>query len=429
MNISSKSTAPHTLEVTIELGEGEIQQARARVLARAAQGMSVKGFRPGKAPMETVEKMVDPAALEAESVQDAIEDSFGKAAEQEKWDVRSAGQVKIVSQTAGAVSFSVQVNLWPTCELPDLSKIVASTKDVEVSDKEIADALDTMANMRATFLDKTGTVAQGDRVEIDIDATMNGVALEAGKARAMALVVGGESFIPGFEDRLVGLACDMPSTFDLTMPADWHDQALAGNVVTFTVTVRKIQAVLKPGIDDAFATSMGQFTSLAQLQDSVRDRMSHEKADRERSRVRSALLESVIDATTIDVPDDMRDAELEAMLSRFRHDLASRGMDLAMYLASIKKTEEELRTQWKPQAVRQVKAGIVLRTLQRNHKIGVEPAELEEAVSALMSQSLAQGRSMPESMDPDTLRQYVYERLATERTLMTLERLCSVTKE
>ncbi len=429
MNISSKSTAPHTLEVTIELGEGEIQQARMRVLARAAQGMSVEGFRPGKAPVETVEKMVDPAALEAESIQDAIEDSFGKAAEQEKWDVRSAGQVKIINKTADAVSFSVQVNLWPTCELPDLSKIVASTKDVEVSDKEIADALDTMANMRATFLDKTGTVAQGDRVEIDIDATTKGVALEAGKARAMALVVGGESFIPGFEDRLVGLACDMPSTFDLTMPADWHDQALAGNVVTFTVTVRKIQAVLKPGIDDAFAASMGQFASLADLQASVRDRISHEKADRERSRVRSALLESVIDATTIDVPDDMRDAELEAMMNRFRHDLGSRGMDLAMYLASIKKTEEELRTQWKPQAVRQVKAGIVLRALQRDHKIGVEPAELEEAVSALMSQSLAQGRSMPESMDPDTLRQYVYERLATERTLMTLERLCSVTKE
>ena len=429
MNISSKSTAPHTLEVTIELGEGEIQQARMRVLARAAQGMSVEGFRPGKAPVETVEKMVDPAALEAESIQDAIEDSFGKAAEQEKWDVRSAGQVKIINKTANAVSFSVQVNLWPTCELPDLSKIVASTKDVEVSDKEIADALDTMANMRATFLDKTGTVAQGDRVEIDIDATTNGVALEAGKARAMALVVGGEAFLPGFEDRLVGLACDMPSTFDLTMPADWHDQALAGNVVTFTVTVRKIQAVLKPGIDDAFAASMGQFASLADLQASVRDRISHEKADRERSRVRSALLESVIDATTIDVPDDMRDAELEAMMNRFRHDLGSRGMDLAMYLASIKKTEEELRTQWKPQAVRQVKAGIVLRALQRDHKIGVEPAELEEAVSALMSQSLAQGRSMPESMDPDTLRQYVYERLATERTLMTLERLCSVTKE
>ena len=429
MNISSKSTAPHTLEVTIELGEGEIQQARMRVLARAAQGMSVEGFRPGKAPVETVEKMVDPAALEAESIQDAIEDSFGKAAEQEKWDVRSAGQVKIINKTANAVSFSVQVNLWPTCELPDLSKIVASTKDVEVSDKEIADALDTMANMRATFLDKTGTVAQGDRVEIDIDATTKGVALEAGKARAMALVVGGESFIPGFEDRLVGLACDMPSTFDLTMPADWHYQAFAGNVVTFTVTVRKIQAVLKPGIDDAFAASMGQFASLADLQASVRDRISHEKADRERSRVRSALLESVIDATTIDVPDDMRDAELEAMMNRFRHDLGSRGMDLAMYLASIKKTEEELRTQWKPQAVRQVKAGIVLRALQRDHKIGVEPAELEEAVSALMSQSLAQGRSMPESMDPDTLRQYVYERLATERTLMTLERLCSVTKE
>lgn len=429
MNISSKSTAPHTLEVTIELGEGEIQQARARVLARAAQGMSVEGFRPGKAPIETVEKMVDPAALEAESIQDAIEDSFGKAAEQEKWDVRSAGQVKIISQTAGAVSFSVQVNLWPVCELPDLSKISVATKAVEASEKEVADALDTMANMRATFLDKTGTVAQGDRVEIDIDAAMNGVALEAGKARAMALVVGGESFIPGFEDRLVGLACDMPSTFDLTMPADWHDQALAGNVVTFTVTVRKIQAVLKPSIDDAFAATMGQFTSLAQLQDSVRDRINHEKADRERSRVRSALLESVIDATTIDVPDDMRDAELEAMMNRFRHDLGSRGMDLAMYLASIKKTEEELRTQWKSQAVRQVKAGIVLRTLQRSHKIGVEPAELEEAVSALMSQSLAQGRSMPESMDPDTLRQYVYERLATERTLMTLEHLCTITKE
>jgi trigger factor len=126
--------------------------------------------------------------------------------------VLSAGQVKIIYKTADAVSLSVQVNLWPTCELPDLSKIVASTKDVEVSDKEIADALDTMANMRATFLDKTGTVAQGDRVEIDIDATTKGVALEAGKARAMALVVGGESFIPGFEDRLVGLACDMPST-------------------------------------------------------------------------------------------------------------------------------------------------------------------------------------------------------------------------
>jgi trigger factor len=428
MNISSKPTGPHILEVTIELGEGELREARSRVLARAAQGMKIEGFRPGKAPVGEVEKNLDPQALEAESLQDAIEESFGKAAQEEKWDVRSAGQVKVLSQSPTTATFSVQVNLWPSCELPDLSSISVSSQKVEVSDKEVADALDTMANMRATFLDKTGTVASGDRVEIDIDATMNGVSLESGKARGMALVVGGASFIPGFEERLVGLVCDMPSTFDLAMPADYYESTLAGNVVTFTVTVRKIQAVLKPAIDDTFAASAGAFTTLVELEAAVRDRLSHEKADRERSRVRTALLDAIIDKATIEVPDDMRDAELEAMTNRFRHDLGSRGMDMAMYLASIKKTEEELKVQWRPQAVRQVKAGIVLRTLQRDNHIHIEPPELEEAVSALMAQSMAQGREMPENMDPDTLRQYVYERLATERTLMTLEKLCGTAK-
>jgi trigger factor len=373
MNISSKTTAPHTLEVTIELEAGEVQTARARVVERAAQGMKIEGFRPGKAPMQEVEKALDPHALDAEAIQDAIEEGFSKAAQQEKWDVRSAGQVKILSQSLAGVSYSVQVNLWPTCELPDLSKISVATKESEVSDKEISDAIDTMANMRATFLDKTGTVAKGDRVEIDIDAVMNGAPLESGKARAMALVVGGESFIPGFEDQLIGLSCDTPSTFDLAMPADYYEPTLAGQVVTFTVTVRKIQAVLKPAIDDAFAAAMGSFATLAELQATVRDRLMHEKSDRERSRVRTALLDSIIDATTMDVPDDMREAELEAMMNRFRHDLGSRGMDMAMYLASIKKTEEELRTQWKPRAVRQVKAGLVLRTLQKNNHIHVEP--------------------------------------------------------
>jgi trigger factor len=426
MHIETKTVNPYTLTAHIELDAAELGRYVDEAKKRITREVTVEGFRKGKAPQHLVEKQVQPDVVRSEALELALEGSFSDAVQKESWDVQRTSELKVERNDATGLRYALQIHLWPSFTLPDLSQIQIPAKAVVVSDAEIDEALDTVRNMRATFLDKTGPVTEGDRCEVDFDATVGGVAVEGGSSRNHPLVIGGKNFMPGFEEALVGLATGDTKQFSLNAPADYYEKKLAGKTVDFTVTMRRVQAVLKPAADDAFAASLGSFASLAQLRDSLRDGIAKEKNVKEQQRLRLAIMDAVIEKAAVPAPDDMTKEELDDMIHRFGHDLQERGTDLSMYLARMKKTDEDLRKDWKPEAQRQIRIRLVLREVAKQEKISVSTQELDTALNETVAELIRQGRATEDQTDPQRIRSALMERILTDRTFEYLEKTCAV---
>ncbi len=424
MKTTTTTVSPYALTAHIELEADELKKFIDEAKKRIAQDVTVEGFRKGKAPQHLIEKQVKPEVIGSTALELALEASFSDAVTSEGWDVVRTTDLNVEKNDATGLRYSIQVHLWPKVTLPELADIRIAAKPVDVSAVEIDEALDTVRNMRATFFDKTEPALEGDRCEVDFDAMMNGKLIEGGSSRNHPLVIGGKNFMPGFEEQLVGLAAGETKEFSLTAPDDYYEKTIAGKKVDFSVTMRKVQAVLKPVADDAFAASLGSFASLSDLRTSLRDGLTKEKNAKEQQRLRLAILDAIIEKASVPAPEDQVKSELDDMVHRFGHDLQERGTDLSMYLARMKKTEEDLRRDWTAEAQRQVKIRLVLRETAKTAKIAVSPEELEAMLNQTVAELIRQGQATEEQMDPQRLRSALLERMLTDRTLAYLEKTC-----
>ena len=387
--------------------------------------MTVEGFRKGKAPQHLVDKQLNTEVVRTEALELALEGSFSEAVVQQGWDIIRTTDLKVERNDATGLRYSVQVHLWPQVTLPDLETIKVPRKTIEVSESEIDEGLDTVRNMRATFLDKVEAAMAGDRVEVDFDASMNGTPIEGGSSRNHPLVIGGKSFMPGFEEELTGLKAGESRQFTLTAPADYYEPMLAGKRVDFSVIMRRVQSVLKPAADEAFAKSLGNFTGIEQLRVSLREGIANEKRAKEKQRVRLAILDAIIEKTSVPAPESLVKSELDEMVHRFGHDLQGKGIELSMYLARMKKTEDDLRKDWHAEAKRQVRITLVLRTTAKQKSIVVSPDEVEAALNEAIGELIRQGQMTEDQVDPQRIRNALHERMLTDRTLDFLEGTCA----
>lgn len=425
MNITKKEIDPYTLDARITLERDELGKYISEATEDLSHHVKLDGFRKGKAPKDLVEKQIDPSIIRQEALEHALGDSFTKASQQEGWDVMNTSDLKMLKNDSDGLEYSIHIQLWPTLTLPVIDTIKIERKAIEVSEKEIQEALDTVLNMRATFLDKTGPAAESDRVEVDFDVTLDGKPVEGGQSRNHPLIIGGKNFIPGFEEALVGMTAGDKKQFSLIAPADYYEPKLAGKKLDFDVTLHRVQSVLKPAADDDFAKSLGRFQNLDQLKGNLREGIYSEKNNKERQRLRLAILDAIIAAGDVPVPKDLVKEELDDMVKRFTEDMHGRGIELSMYLARLKKTEDDLRKDWKPEAERQVRIRLVLRQIAKDKSIAVSDEELEDAVKGTITELMQTGQLTENQVDPERIRNALAERILTGKTLDFIEGVCA----
>jgi trigger factor len=413
------------LEATIELDASELSAYVEHATGHMAGHITVPGFRKGKAPKQRAADHMNDAAVREEALQHAMEESFTKAVAQEGWDVSGTTNLNIIRNDTDGLAYTVAVTLWPSVTLPELSTVKVPRKAVVADEKEIEETLETLRGLRATFLDKTGPAAVGDRVEVDFDSAIDGKPLDGGSSRNHPLIIGGKSFMPGFEDNLIGLASGMSNEFSLTAPADYYEPRLAGKQVTFKVTMQRVQAVLKPAADDAFAKTVGEFQDIASLRVSLGEGIRREKEQKERQRVQLEILDAIAAAAKPPVPEHMIARELNDMVARFGRDLERRGLALPMYLARMNTTEEKMKEGWREDARRQVRIALVLRQLAKDRQILVGDDELEATLQAAVAQLAKEGQDV-EQLDLEQLRSVLSERIVRDRLLTFIERECAV---
>ena len=423
MQTTLKEEHPYSIRLTVSLDKEDLAEYVRAAREAARKDLAVDGFRKGNVPDDVAEKHISDDQLREAALQFALEGSFSRAVQEQQWDVAKTEELKVTKNTPEALTYSVLVRVWPTVALADLSQCTVEPKTVSVTEEQVDQGLETLRNMRASFLDKEGPVAEGDRVEIDFSATKDGKAVPGAEGKSHPLVVGGSSFMPGFEEQLIGLRAGDRKEFDLTAPEDYAYPELAGKTLHFTVSVGKVQLVMRPEVNDEFAKSL-KYESEASLRKAVRDSVQAQEAAKERDRIRLAIMDRILGATDVPAPDFLVAEETEMMIRRFESDLATKGLGLDLYLARLGKTRDELRGQWQDEAIRQVKMSLVVRQIIKDQHIMPGEDEVEASVQDAVARLSKQEGFSEEALDMTALRRTVADRVVTERALAYLEQTC-----
>ncbi len=382
MNVSVEKLPKSLLKLTVELSVDEMQP----YLERAAEALSkqhkIEGFRPGKASLGIVMQKLGAAAVWEQAAEIAVRKSYPEAIKQQ--NIQSVGSPKISVHTLAPdnpFSYQAEVATMPEIKLGEYQKVKVA-KDVNpVKPEQIEKALSDLQQMFAKEAAADRPAQSGDKVEVDFALTMDGQPVEGGSSKQHPVTIGGGQFIPGFEDQLVGTKPGDHKEFDLQFPKDYHNPDVAGKTGHFAVDVKSVLQVEKPALDDAFAKQASKYQTLAELKQQIEKNLADEADQAADRKHELAIIDKLIAETKFgELPEMLIENEVHKMRHELAEEVERRGLKFPDYLQSIKKSEEDLLKEFKPQAEKRVKSALLLRAIAKAENIGVDPAEIDAEV-------------------------------------------------
>lgn len=422
MQVKKHAESPTKLLITVTAEAKDLAPIKQHVLTHFQDQVKVPGFRSGKVPAEVLEKNIDPTRLQTEFLEEAVEQLYVASAKQ--LQVRPVDQPKISIKKFvpfTTLEFEATVEVLGPIKLPDYTKIKKTKPIAKVTDTDIKEVLESLRKRLAEKKDVTRAAKDGDELWIDfkgVDAKTK-KPIQGAEGDNYPLVLGSKTFIPGFEEELTGQKAGSEKTFTLTFPKDYGAKVLAGQKVTFTVNVTKVQELSLPKLDDDFAAKVGPFKSLADLKADIRTQMQLEqqnKADRE---FESQLLQDISAKSTVAIPDVLVEDQIERLLQDLQQNLTYRGQTIAEFLETEGKTQEAYRKEvLKPQATERVKASLILAEVAEKEKLEVTPDELDARMESLIKE-YKDDQMQAELAKPEARRD-VAARLLTDKTITLL---------
>lgn len=410
------------IQIDFVVEASELKKELPEAARDLSKNVSIAGFRPGHVPLHILEQKLGRAEIWQHAAEHIIPRVYAEAVREKNLEPIGRPEVAVKKVAPdNDFEFSIEVYVLPQFELPNYKGLKAEKKSADVEEAEVEKVVETLRNMRSEFHNVERAAAKNDRVEVDLIVKREGKVIENGESKNMPLVLGEEKFIPGFEDQIIGMKKEDTKEFSLKFPEKYHNKDLAGKEAQFTVTVRLVQEVKKPEIDETFLKTLGPtYKDVADFKQQIRTNLEIEKKEKEKERYQLALFEKIEKEAKIEVPKVLLDAETEKMFAELTHDLTQQGMELPQYLQSIKKTEEELKEGFKAQAERRVKAGLILRKIAELEKVEIPEAEIDHEVQHAIDM-----HSSPEEKDvyrSDRYRDYVREQLKNRHVFGIIEK-------
>jgi trigger factor len=384
-----------TMQVTETLSEGlkrefkvvlpatELEQRLTSELSTLKDRVRINGFRPGKVPVAHLRRVYGRSVM-ADVVQNAVNEANRKIVEDNSLKLAHEPQVQFpesqdeVEKALDAkadLAFTVALEVLPTFEVADVSDVTLRRPVAAVSDAEINESLERMARQNVTYGPKEGPAAAGDRVTVDFVGRIDGAEFEGGKAEDIRVEIGSNSFIPGFEDQLVGVAAGDTKLVRVTFPANYLAEHLAGKEAEFDVTVKAVEAPGELKIDDELAKGFGMET-LDALKDAIRGAIQRDFDAQSRRRVKKELLDALDGRYTFDLPPSLVDQEFGAVWSQVQAEMKNNGKSFA----DENTTEDEARAEYRRIAERRVRLGLVLAQIGERADIKVSDDEVTQAL-------------------------------------------------
>lgn len=423
MQVQRNDISETEVELIISADTSSLEPIKNHVLsAHFAESANIPGFRSGKAPANLIEKHVDQAALQNQFLEEAVNDLFAKAIEQEV--IRTVDQPaiqirKFVPFTL--LEFEAKAPILGKLTLPDYKKIKLPKPSPKlITAKDINGVIDSLKKQISDKKDVNRASKDGDQVYIDFKGVDDkGKPVSGADGKDYPLVLGSNTFIPGFEPSLIGLKAGESKTFTVTFPKDYQLKALASKKVTFSVDIIKVQEVVEAKVDDAFAAKVGPFKSLAELKTDIKKQLTLEQQNKTDRDYESALLKAISDKSQVAIPEVLINSEIEKKLTDLRKNLAYRGQTLDEFLELEGKTEEAyINSDLKPEAIERLKGSIVLSEISEIEKMDLTNEEIDDRLQQLKNQ-YTDPESQAELSKPEARRD-IAGRLLAEKTIQKL---------
>jgi trigger factor len=420
MHVTRESKTPTQTHLIITASADDLTPIKNHVLSHFRKNVKVPGFRPGKAPDSLLEKHVDQRALIDEFMEHALNDLYRHAVEQEKLRPVAQPQVaikKFVPFTE--LEFEAEIETIGGIKVADYKTVKLSKKPVTVTAKDVNDVLANLQKRLAQRKDVNRAAKDGDEVVIDFAGRdQDGKPINGADGKDYPLVIGSKTFIPGFEDHVTGMKAGEEKEFTITFPKDYGVKALQDKKVTFNVTVKKVQELVEPKLDDDFAKQAGPFKTVAELKADVKKQLTAEREREAQSNYENELIQKIVEKSSIEIPEVLINEQLQRLEDEEKRNLVYRGQTWQEHLDAEGVTEEQHRERQRPDAELRVKAGLVLSEIADKEQISVQQEELQIRIQMLKGQY--NDPAMLAELDKTENQQEIAAQLLTEKTIAKL---------
>lgn len=375
-----------TGELLVEVEQEAWKQAQEKALKELSKELEVQGFRKGHVPADVARKHVNEQQLLLDAVNEVANEAFVSGIMENKIEPVAQPQLDVEAMTLDDLTLKFEVTVKPEVELGEYKGIKIEEEDVEVTDEEVAETLEQLREQNAELvLKEDGEVEDGDTVILDFEGFKDDVAFEGGKGENHELVIGSNSFIPGFEEKLIGLKTGEEDELDITFPDSYHVEDLKGEDVVFKVKVHEIKQKELPELNDDFVDLLDdeEAETLDELKASIKEDLEKSKKEAEENRVNEELIAAVANNAEINVPDAMVTEELEQMFKEFEQRLSQQGMNFEMYSQILGQTKEDIQEEMKDDAVLRIRTRLALEKIADVEGLEVNEDEVEEEYSKL----------------------------------------------
>jgi trigger factor len=418
MQVTKKNLTDTNVQLQLTADTELLQAIKQETLQSFAASIKLPGFRDGKAPLSLVEKQVDQARLQTEFLEHAVNHLYSAGLQQEK--LRPVDQPKInITKFVpfDTLEVTVEVAVVGDVQLPDYKKIKLAKEKITVATKDIDEVIANLRTREAEKKDVTRAAKVGDYVVIDFKGVDEKTkeSVKGADGTDYPLLLGSDTFIPGFETNLLGTKSGEEKTFVLTFPKDYGVAALQNRKVAFTTTTKKVQEVSQPTLDDEFAAKVGPFKTVAELKADIKKQLEVEKQYQADQKYADDLLTKITEKTKVAIPEMLIDEQIERIERDQRQNIIYRGQTWQEYLDAEKLTDKTYREKQKPAAELRVKAGLVLSEIADKENIDVTGEELDMQITALKARYPDQ--AMQAELDKPENRREIISRIVTEKTL------------
>ena len=418
MKTKLKNISDVKVELTISLGAEELKAAEQVTLTKLAKEVKIEGFRKGKAPLEMGAAQVDPNLLSQETLENALSKSVAEAFLKEKVQAINRPEVDVKKFIPGTeLEFTATTEIMPKVELGDYKKLGVKKEAVKVSKKEVKETIDRILKNFAEKKKVEREAKNGDEVIIDFLGKKDGVAFDGGKAEKFPLELGSKSFIPGFEEGLVGKKAGNELSLDLEFPKDYHAKDLAGAKVVFEVKIHEVRENVEPEINEEFLSKLGDFKTKEEFEKQIEEDLKTQKQAEADEKFKDELVKKLAEVSKVPVPEILLEDQKRSIEMDMQQNLMYSGFSLEDYLEQMGKTREEwLEKDVKEAAEMRVKSGLALAELSKVEKVKSDIKELNARIAQLKEQ-YGNSKEVQKQLSSDDVRRNLANQILTEKTI------------
>ena len=385
MSLQVENMEKNMAKLTIEVSAEELEKAIQGAYLKQRNKISVPGFRKGKVPRQMIEKMYGAEIFYEDAANALIPTAYGKAYDECELDIVSQPKVEVVQLEKGKpFIFTAEVAVKPEVTLGEYKGLSVDKVSNRVTAKEVDAKLEEEQKKNArTVVVEDRAVQDGDEVVLDFEGFVDGVAFEGGKGENYPLTIGSGSFIPGFEEQLIGAEAEKEVEVNVTFPEEYHSEDLAGKAAVFKCTVHEIKAKELPELDDEFAAEVSEFDTLDAYKADIKAKIKEQKiADGNRKKEDQAVEKAVANAT-MEIPEAMIDTQVNQMAQDFAQRIQQQGLSMEQYFQFTGMTAESMMEELRPQAVKRIETRLVLEAIAKAENIEITDERIDEELAKM----------------------------------------------